>query len=139
MSTASTSSSRRFSPGALLLTSLFHPLPSGVVIDLPPFVTSDRLEDLWEDVVVCDVRMRPDSAQARREFEAGHLPGARFVDLNSDLAAPPGDVVGRHPLHDPVIFAATMGLLGIGIDTPVVAYDDSGGAPDEQDFAESVR
>ncbi|NNE94417.1 MAG: sulfurtransferase [Acidimicrobiales bacterium] len=99
-----------------------------MVAQLPPFVSVQWLQDNAREVVICDVRMRPDAEQARAEFEAGHIPGARFVDLNSDLAAPPGDRVGRHPLHDPVIFAATMGLLGIGLDTPVVAYDDSAGA-----------
>ncbi len=94
--------------------------------DLSPFVSAQWLAENYDDVVVCDVRMRPDAAQARSEYEAGHLPGARFVDLNSDLAAPPGDGVGRHPLHDPVIFAAVLGILGIGIDTPVVAYDERG-------------
>ena len=99
-----------------------------MVSDLPPFVSAGWLAENIDHVALCDVRMRPDAAQARREFEAGHLPGARFVDLNSDLAAPPAEVVGRHPLHDPVIFAALMGLLGIGPDTPVVAYDNSAGA-----------
>lgn len=99
-----------------------------MISELPPFVSAQWLTENYDDVVVCDVRMREDAAQARSEYEAGHLPGARFVDLNSDLAAPPGEVVGRHPLHDPVIFAAVMGLLGIGQDTPVVAYDDTSGA-----------
>ena len=99
-----------------------------MISDLPPFVSAQWLTENYHEVVVCDVRMRPDAATARSEYVAAHLPGARFVDLNSDLAAPPGDVVGRHPLHDPVIFAALMGLLGIGLHTPVVAYDDSAGA-----------
>lgn len=98
------------------------------MIDLPPFVSTQWLEDNYDAVIVCDVRMRPDARQAEAEFEQGHLPSARFVDLNADLAAPPGPVVGRHPLHDPVIFAALMGVLGIAIDTPVVAYDNAGGA-----------
>ena len=98
------------------------------MIELPPFVSGQWLKDNYDQVVVCDVRMRPDARQAEREFEAGHLPNARFVDLNSDLAAPPGVVAGRHPLHDPIIFAALMGVLGIGSDTPVVAYDNAGGA-----------
>ncbi len=97
-------------------------------MDIPPFVSARWLADHYDDVVVCDVRMRPDARQAEVEFEQGHLPGARFVDLNADLAAPPGAVVGRHPLHDPVIFAALMGVLGIESTTPVVAYDNANGA-----------
>ncbi len=95
---------------------------------MQPFVSAQWLAENYDEVVVCDVRMRPDARQAEEEFEAGHLPGARFVDLNSDLAAPPGPIVGRHPLHDPIIFAALMGVLGIAIDTPVVVYDNAGGA-----------
>jgi thiosulfate/3-mercaptopyruvate sulfurtransferase len=61
--------------------------------------------------------------RGRREYDEGHLPGAMFVDLDRDLAAPTGP--GRHPLPDPAAFAARMGELGIGPDDLVVAYDDS--------------
>jgi thiosulfate/3-mercaptopyruvate sulfurtransferase len=62
-------------------------------------------------------------SRGRREYDEGHLPGAVFVDLDRDLAAPSG--AGRHPLPDPAAFAARMGELGIGRDDLVVAYDDS--------------
>ncbi len=61
--------------------------------------------------------------RGRREYDEGHLPGAVFVDLDRDLAGPSGP--GRHPLPDPLAFAARMGELGIGRDSFVVAYDDS--------------
>jgi len=61
----------------------------------------------------------------RAAFEAGHLPGAIFLDLDSDLSAPTGP--GRHPLPDPGSFARHLGGLGIGTDAFVVAYDDAGG------------
>jgi thiosulfate/3-mercaptopyruvate sulfurtransferase len=61
--------------------------------------------------------------RGRAEYAAGHLPGAVFVDLDHDLAAPSGP--GRHPLPDPAAFAARMGVLGIGSEDLVVAYDDS--------------
>jgi thiosulfate/3-mercaptopyruvate sulfurtransferase len=61
--------------------------------------------------------------RGRREYDEGHLPGALFVDLDGDLAAPRG--AGRHPLPDPVAFAARVGALGIGPEDLVVAYDDS--------------
>ena len=50
------------------------------------------------------------------------------VDLDSALAAPAAPVLGRHPLPDPDHFASALGVLGIGNDTTVVAYDDMGGA-----------
>jgi len=61
----------------------------------------------------------------RRAYEAGHLPGAAFVDLDTDLSAPDGP--GRHPLPEPAAFAARMAALGIGDGHRVVAYDDAGG------------
>lgn len=56
-------------------------------------------------------------------YAAAHIPGAMFVDLDQDLAAPPGDGSrGRHPLPDADAFTATMRRLGVG-EGPVVAYD----------------
>ncbi len=75
---------------------------------------------------IVDVRWylgRP--GDGRRAYEAGHLPGAIFVDLDADLVAPTGP--GRHPLPDPQTFARRLGELGIGTDDLVVAYDDVGG------------
>ncbi len=63
----------------------------------------------------------------RNAYLAGHVPGAVFVDLDRDLAAPPS-MDGRHPLPDPSDFAATLGRLGLAPDDSVVVYDDSGGA-----------
>ena len=68
--------------------------------------------------------------EGRRRYEAGHLPGAVFVDLDHDLShAAPGQhpVGGRHPLPDPQACAARLGALGIGSEHLVVVYDDSNG------------
>jgi thiosulfate/3-mercaptopyruvate sulfurtransferase len=76
---------------------------------------------------ICDVRWYlVDPARGRREYAKGHLPGAVFVDVDSDLVATEGP--GRHPLPDPVSFARRLQALGIGDDSEVVAYDDAGGA-----------
>lgn len=78
-------------------------------------------------MVIADVRWYLDGRSAREAFEAGHLPGAVYVDVDTDLAAPASAEGGRHPLPTPEAFAAAMGRLGIGDDTVVVAYDDTGG------------
>ncbi len=79
-------------------------------------------------VVVADVRWYLDGRSGRAAFESGHLPGAVFVDLDRDLAAPEkGGTAGRHPLPATAAFGIAMGALGIGDDTTVVAYDDTGG------------
>src|SRR4051812_25942049 len=59
----------------------------------------------------------------RREYDAGHVPFAQYVDLDSALAAPPG-AGGRHPLPDPEVFGAAMRKAGVFADKPVVVYDD---------------
>ena len=77
--------------------------------------------------VLCDVRWYLDGRAGRAAYEVGHLPGAVFVDLDGDLTAPPRTESGRHPLPTAEHFAAALGVLGIGPDDAVVAYDDSGG------------
>lgn len=78
------------------------------------------------DLIVADVRWSLDGS-GRARYDAGHIKGAVFVDVDSDLAGTPGPVVGRHPLPTPEAFAQAMGRLGIGDNTLVVAYDDTGG------------
>lgn len=75
-----------------------------------------------------DVRWRlgTTAAELRAEYLAGHLPGAPLVDLDADLADPPGPR-GRHPLPDPERFGAAMRRLGVGATRPVVVYDDGAG------------
>jgi thiosulfate/3-mercaptopyruvate sulfurtransferase len=94
---------------------------------IAPFVDAGWLGEHRADVVLADVRWYLDGRSGRAEFEAGHLPGAVFVDLDRYLAAPPDPALGRHPLPDPEVFAAGMGEAGIGDDAIVVAYDDAGG------------
>ena len=77
-------------------------------------------------VRVADVRwFLGEPERGRAAYEDGHIPGAVYVDLDRDLAAPSGP--GRHPLPDPAAFAARMGELGFGSDDLVVAYDDAFG------------
>lgn len=85
-----------------------------------------RLAD--PEVVVADVRWYLDGRSGREAYEAGHVPGAVFVDIDGDLSEPAAATAGRHPLPAITAFAESMGSLGIGDGTTVVAYDDSGGA-----------
>lgn len=95
-----------------------------------PAVSGDWLAENLDDpgLVVADVRWYLDDRKGRDAYDAGHIPGAVFVDLDTDLAALPSFDGGRHPLPDPVEFASRMSRLGIGDTTRVVAYDDVGGA-----------
>jgi thiosulfate/3-mercaptopyruvate sulfurtransferase len=78
-------------------------------------------------VVPADVRWwLTDPGKGRRDYEAAHLPGAVFVDVDTDLVAATGP--GRHPLPAPTEFVRRMEALGIGESSEVVAYDDAGGS-----------
>jgi thiosulfate/3-mercaptopyruvate sulfurtransferase len=78
------------------------------------------------DLRVVDVRWYLNQPGAgRRAYDAGHIPGAMFLDLDADLSAAEGP--GRHPLPDPEEFGARLARAGIGSDQFVVAYDDAGG------------
>jgi len=85
-----------------------------------------------DDLRVLDVRWYLDPARSGREaWRAGHVPGAVFVDVVDDLSAPGGGrgrAVGRHPWPSSEQVARVMGRAGIGPETQVVAYDDSGGS-----------
>jgi len=60
-------------------------------------------------------------------YLAGHIPGASFLDVESDLSSPPGRG-GRHPLPSEEQFADAAGRAGIGEGVFVVAYGSMGGA-----------
>jgi thiosulfate/3-mercaptopyruvate sulfurtransferase len=61
----------------------------------------------------------------REAYEKGHIPGAAFLDVDTELAAEPGER-GRHPLPDADRFEEAARRAGIGRETFVVAYDESG-------------
>jgi thiosulfate/3-mercaptopyruvate sulfurtransferase len=94
---------------------------------IPPFVDAAWLADHRDEVALADVRWYLDGRSGAQAFEAGHLPGAVFVDLDRWLAAPADPARGRHPLPEPEVFARGMSEAGIGDDATVVAYDDAGG------------
>lgn len=68
-----------------------------------------------------------DPARGRELYLAGHVPGASFLDVDRDLAAPPGPR-GRHPLPSAEDFTAAASRAGIGPGVLVVAYGSMGGA-----------
>ena len=71
-----------------------------------------------------DVRWRLDRPDGRPEFEAGHLPGAVYVDLDSELAELGAPSDGRHPLPSPARLQAAARAWGLCDGEPVVVYDD---------------
>jgi thiosulfate/3-mercaptopyruvate sulfurtransferase len=73
-----------------------------------------------------------DPPAARARYLEGHIPGAAFLDLETDLSdmSISPDAGGRHPLPSAERFASAAGRAGIGPGTLVVAYDEgmTGGA-----------
>ena len=68
-----------------------------------------------------------DPGFGRRAYLEGHIPGAVFVDVEAELADPPG-AGGRHPLPAAERFVEAMSRAGVGASTYVVAYGTMGGA-----------
>lgn len=98
---------------------------------VPPFVDWAWVEARRADTelpqpILADVRWTL-AGPKHEEYLAGHLPGAVFVDVDTDLSDPASPERGRHPLPDPIHFATRMGELGIDGTRPVIAYDDEGG------------
>jgi thiosulfate/3-mercaptopyruvate sulfurtransferase len=73
-----------------------------------------------------DVRWRLGGPPGLEAYRAGHLPGAHYVDLDRELAGPPG-AAGRHPLPGAEVFAAAMSRAGVHRERDVVVYDDADG------------
>lgn len=85
-----------------------------------------RLGDVGRGLAIVDCRFAlADRDLGQRQYEAGHIPGAVYLDLERQLSGPVGTHGGRHPLPDPIALASHLGAAGIGPDTDVVIYDDS--------------
>lgn len=80
--------------------------------------------------VILDCRFQlSDSGAGRRAYEAGHVPGAHYADLERDLSGPVvRGVTGRHPLPDPEALGEALRGWGVCSDSRVIAYDDAAGA-----------
>jgi thiosulfate/3-mercaptopyruvate sulfurtransferase len=89
-------------------------------------VSLSDLETLHDPVRLVDARWKLGAPEAGRAlFEQAHIPGAVYLDMDQDLADPPG-VGGRHPLPSVERFEQAMSRAGIDSQTLVVAYDDGG-------------
>jgi thiosulfate/3-mercaptopyruvate sulfurtransferase len=82
---------------------------------------------LNRDVRLVDARFLLGQPNAGRDaYDAGHIPGAIFLDLERDLSGPKRSDGrgGRHPLPDSNVLASKLSELGIGNEHSVIAYDD---------------
>ncbi|HZC71197.1 MAG TPA: sulfurtransferase [Jatrophihabitans sp.] len=93
-----------------------------------PLVTGEWLVAHLSEVRVVDVRWYLDGRSGRAAYREGHIPGAVWLDVDSELSGWASPATGRHPMPRPEHFAAVLGRVGIAAGTPVVAYDDAGGS-----------
>lgn len=94
-----------------------------------PLIFADELAERLADglpPVVLDVRWTLAEGSDPAGFAAGHIPGARFLDLDHDLAAAPGPG-GRHPLPDPADLQAALRAVGVSDGDDIVVYDGGPG------------
>jgi thiosulfate/3-mercaptopyruvate sulfurtransferase len=97
------------------------------MIQTSTLVTARWLLEHLDAVKLVDVRFALGKPNFGLEaYNAGHLPGAVFLDLERDLSSSVRDdrVGGRHPLPNPEILAQKLASLGIGDSSFVVFYDD---------------
>src|SRR3954452_9226293 len=79
-----------------------------------------------EKLTLLDVRWALGAADGRAQFAEGHIPGAVYVDLETELAAEPSRAGGRHPLPSLEALQCAARRWGVRRDGAVVAYDDAG-------------
>ena len=91
-------------------------------------ITPDELDGVLADVDVLDVRWRlgEPAGAGRVRYRDSHLPGARFLDLESVLTRHGEPTEGRHPLPRADQLARGLGLLGVDGSRPIVVYDEAG-------------
>ena len=89
-------------------------------------IDPDELRAGLAGVTVLDARWRLGGRPGREDYAEGHLPGAAFVDLDTELAGAPGSG-GRHPLPDPAKLQAALRAKGVTDQKPVVVYDAGDG------------
>jgi thiosulfate/3-mercaptopyruvate sulfurtransferase len=68
-----------------------------------------------------------DTSKGERQYREGHIPGAHFASVDTDLSGEKNGRNGRHPLPSPQAFVAFLARHGVTEASHVVAYDDVGG------------
>ena len=99
---------------------------------ISPVVSAAWLHEHLDDpqVAIADCRFSlMQTALGQEHYQASHIPGAVYLDLNQDLSGPVSQHGGRHPLPDVDQLSSRLSAMGVCSDLPmptlVVAYDDS--------------
>lgn len=111
------------------MTSEISPLITAAALDVALGAESlwsgaGRRRSAWR---VLDVRWKLGGPPGREEYERGHIPGAVYVDLDTELAGHGEPTDGRHPLPTAEAFQEAARRWGLGDGDAVVVYDDASG------------
>ena len=90
-------------------------------------ITPLELQGMFEagrPVTILDVRWWLGRDDGFEQYMAGHIPGAVFVDLETELAGASSSESGRHPLPDVAALESDARRWGVRATVPVVVYDD---------------
>ncbi|MBF6061919.1 sulfurtransferase [Nocardia terpenica] len=94
-------------------------------------ISADDLRKMLSDsgsrVHLLDVRWVLGDPDGPQHYLDGHIPGAVFVDMETELAAPGSPARGRHPLPEPSHLQKCARSWGLRTGEPVVIYDANGG------------
>ena len=89
-------------------------------------ISAAELAETLEDVTVLDVRWKLGGPPGHGEYLNGHIPGAVYVSLDTELAAHGAPTDGRHPLPSLDALQAAARRWGVREGRPVVVYDGAG-------------
>lgn len=95
---------------------------------MSPIISSSELKNFSKNnLTILDARVGKD---AKQNYLEKHITGARFINLDKDLAEIGEDAAfgGRHPLPTPEKFAEILSNLGVSEDSHIVIYDDKNGS-----------
>ena len=90
-------------------------------------ITAAELARLDPAPVLLDVRWALGDPDGHQHYLDARIPGARYADLETELAAPASREAGRHPLPDLAVLQTAARSWGIRPDSAVVVYDNTGG------------
>ena len=79
--------------------------------------------------IIIDCRFSlADCAVGYSAYRHGHIPNARYADLNKDLSSEIRSYTGRHPLPNCKVLSQKLGAWGVSNHSQVIVYDDAAGA-----------
>ncbi|NML69813.1 sulfurtransferase [Chryseobacterium sp. RP-3-3] len=96
---------------------------------MSPIISPSELKSVFQNpnLIILDARA---GKAVYQTYLGKHIKGARFIDLDKDLASIGEDAAfgGRHPLPAVEKFVETLSKLGISESSHIVIYDDKNGA-----------